>query len=97
MKDLFNSKVVTQNFAALAGLGEGNCTEVKFTHMTSSVLNMSYFDIFHELNICTDNGYIRQDFEEVYEDINLGDKLRKAMLWEDCEDDADIEAYDTLH
>ena len=97
LKDLFNDKNVIGGFAPLAGLGPGNCTGVKFTHMTSSVLNMSYFDIFNELKICSDDGYIRQDYEEQVEDIMLADKLRKVMLWEDCEEDEDIANYEKIH
>lgn len=58
---------------------------------------MSYFDIFHELGICTDDGAIRQDYEEQLDEIMLADKLRKALLWEDAEEDDDIKSYDTLH
>ena len=62
--------------------------------MNCNVLNMSFFDVFHEIGVCNDDGGIRMDYEEHYEDINLGDKLRKVMLWEDIED---TEAWDTIH
>jgi hypothetical protein len=55
---------------------------------------MSFFDVFHETGICTDDGTIRMDYEEIHEEINLGDKLRKVLLWEDFED---VEAWETIH
>lgn len=90
LKDLFNSPQVISSFSPLSGLGVGKCTGLKYTHMTSSVLNMSYFDILHEINVCGENGHIRADMEEIYEGINLGDKLRKALLWEEAMEDEDI-------
>jgi hypothetical protein len=59
LKDLFNSREIISAFGPLAGLGVGKCTGLKYTHMTSSVLNMSFFDIFHEIGICGESGLIR--------------------------------------
>lgn len=97
LKDLFNSPQVISSFQPLSGLGVGKCTGLKYTHMTSNVLNMSFFDVLHEINVCGENGYIRADMEEIYEGISLSDKLRKAMLWEEAMEDEDIQAYETLH
>lgn len=46
---------------------------------------MSYFDIFEELNIVSDNGAIKACFDEWFEDMQLSDKLRQALCWEDDE------------
>ena len=81
-------------FAPLCAIEPGKITGVKFTHMNCNVLNMSFFDVFHDIGICSDDGTIRMDFEEHYEGINLGDKLRKVLLWEDFED---TDAWDTVH
>jgi hypothetical protein len=56
LKDLFNDRQVLNTFAPLRGLAVGDCTGVKFTHLNCNVLNMSYFDIFNELEICTTDG-----------------------------------------
>ena len=58
---------------------------------------MSFFDVFHEIGICAESGYIKADHEEVLDGINLGDKLRKALLWEDAMEDEDVQAYETVH
>lgn len=67
-------------------MGVGQCTGVKYTKMNCNVLNMSFFDVFHENKVCGEDGSIRMDYEERHEGIVLGDKLRKVMLWEDYED-----------
>ena len=46
---------------------------------------MSFFDFFEEKDIINPDGYIRKDLEEIYEGISLGDKMRKALLWEEDE------------
>ena len=55
---------------------------------------MAYFDVFKDLGLVSDKGDIRQNFEERFEGIVLGDRLRQAWLWEETED---YEAWDTLH
>ena len=90
LKDLFNNQQVVAGFKPLHGLGVGKCTGLKYTHMTSKVLNMSYFDVLHEINVCGESGLIKADMEEIYEGINLGDKLRKALLFEEAMEDEDI-------
>lgn len=46
---------------------------------------MSFFDFFLEKDITTSDGYIRKELEEIYEGISLGDRMRKAMLWEESD------------
>ena len=72
----------------------GKITDVKYTQLNCNVLNMSFFDVFHETGVCTDDGTIRMDMEEQFEEINLGDKLRKVLLWEEFED---VDAWETVH
>ena len=92
MKDLVNDKNVTNVYEPFRGLNE--ISGVKFTEMSCSVLNMNYFDIFKELGMVTEKGDIRQDFEERVDGMVLGDRIRKAWLFEDTED---IEGWDGLH
>lgn len=46
---------------------------------------MSYFDFLKEKKIILEGGHIKGDFDEFYEGITLGNRLRKAMLWEEDE------------
>jgi len=85
---------VISNFGPLNGMGEGQCTGVKYTQMNCNVLNMSFFDVFHENNICGEDGSIRMDYEERHEGMVLGDKLRKVLVWEDFED---TDAQEVIH
>ena len=63
--------------------------------MNCNVLNMSFFDVFKEANICYgDDGSIKQNYEEIYEGMNLGDRLRQVLVWEEYDD---FEAYDLIH
>ena len=62
--------------------------------MTCNVLNMSFFDVFRDLRLVTENGDIRQNYEERLDGIILGDRIRQALLWEETED---FEAWDELH
>ena len=64
LKDLFNSKTVVQNFGPLYGMESGKVTDVKHPQLNCNVLNMSFFDVFHETGVCTDDGTIRMDMEE---------------------------------
>ena len=46
-------------------LEPGTCTGVKYTQMNANVLNMSFFDVFKEINICYgEDGTIKQNYEE---------------------------------
>lgn len=92
LKDLCNDRTVLQAFSPLTG--NGTCTGVKFQHLNCNALNMSFFDVFRDLKLVADSGDIRQNYEERYEGIILGDRLRQAMLLEETED---IEAYEELH
>ena len=83
LKDLFNDKIITSSFEPLnSTLG---CTAVKFKKLNAEVINMSFFDFFEEKDIINADGYIRKDLEEMFEGISLGDKMRRALLWEDDE------------
>mmetsp|Transcript_11488 Transcript_11488/g.19445 ORF Transcript_11488/g.19445 Transcript_11488/m.19445 type:complete len:172 (+) Transcript_11488:383-898(+) len=62
--------------------------------MNCNVLNMSFFDVFEELRVCTSDGTIRQNYEEIVEGVNLGDRLRQVMLQEEYDDP---DAYDLMH
>jgi len=46
---------------------------------------MSFFDVLHEKDIVMDDGYIKKEMEEIFEGISLGDRMRKALLWEESD------------
>ena len=46
---------------------------------------MSFFDFFHEKNVCLEDGYIKKEPDEIVEGLSLGDRLRYALAWEDSE------------
>lgn len=94
LKDLFNDSTVLRSFEPLRSLEKGKCSGVKFTHLNCNVLNMSFFDIFHELKVCSKDGHIRQNYEERLEGIVMGDRLRQVMLWEEYDDP---DAWDVIH
>ena len=60
-------------------------TGVKYKKLNSDVINMSFFDFFYEKDIATEDGYIKKEMEEIYEGISLGDRMRKAILWEESD------------
>jgi hypothetical protein len=62
-----------------------NCSGVKYKKLSSEVINMAYFDFLKEKNIIMDNFDIKQDYDEYLDGINLGNRLRKALLWEESE------------
>ena len=75
-------------------MSPGTCTGVKFTPLTCSVLNMAYFDIFNELKCTTEDGMIRQNYEERIDGMVLGDRLKQIMVMEEYDDP---DAYDAIH
>jgi hypothetical protein len=83
LKDFFNSN----NCSAILGI-MGIPTS-PFTldkeHLSTSVLSMDFFDRLTDSNIVTTSGSIRGCFDEQYDGISVGDKLREFLLNEDSE------------
>lgn len=74
LKDLLNDKNVVSSFEPLRGIAQ--CNGVKFTQLNCNVLNMAYFDVLKEMGLVSEKGDIRQNFEERFEGIVLGDRIR---------------------
>ena len=96
---MLKSDEVLKSFGPLRGISD--VSEIKYTHMSCEVMNMSYFDIFNELNLTGPTGSIRGAFEQGYMGIILGDKIRLAMLMHEefsdqIEDETIFEANDKL-
>ena len=83
LKNMLNDKEILNTFEPLREII--SCTGVKYKKLSSEVVNMSYFEFLKEKNIVMGDGEIKQELEEVYEGISLGNRLRKALLWEECE------------
>ena len=63
--------------------------------MNCNVLNMSFFDVFKDVNVCYgDDGTIKQNYEEIFQDMSLGDRLRQILVWEDYDE---FEEWDVIH
>ena len=83
LRDLFRDPAVLSGFAPVSGTVA--CSGVKHRQLNTEVVSMSFFDFLHEKDITTQDGYIRKEMEELCEGISLGDRLRKALLWEESE------------
>lgn len=83
MKDLFNDKTILSTFSPVSHtLG---CSNVKFKKLNSEVINMAWFEFLQEKGIVMDDWKIKQDYDEYVDGIQLSNRLRKAMLWEESE------------
>ena len=83
LKDLFNDKTVLGTFSPVNYTL--NCHNVKYKKLNAEVINLAWFDFLIEKNIVMDDYRIKGDYDEYYEGIQLSDRLRKAMLWEESE------------
>lgn len=48
---------------------------VHYEKLSTSILNMGFFDILNEKEITTERGYIKKEPDEFVEDIQLSDRL----------------------
>ena len=88
IKSLLNSPVVKENMPII---GQYDAVEdVSFKHVNCSVTNLSYFDFLDDLGIVGQDAKIKGDFSEWVEGIELADKLRKAMLFEEDENYSEL-------
>ena len=89
LKSLLKSQVVRDNCEKIASLGD--ITEVSFKQVNCSVINLSYFDFLEDLGIVGDDARIKGDYDEWVSEIQLSDKLRKAMLFEEDENYGELQ------
>lgn len=83
LRDLFNDKAVLGTFSPVGATL--NCSNVKFKKMYATVINMSYFDFLQEKQIVMDDWSVKMDYDEFVDGIQLSNRLRKALLWEESE------------
>ena len=82
IKQLLSSEEVQKAFKPLESLG--TVSGVTFKQINCTVLNMAYFNIFEELNIVnSNNGYIQGCMDEWVDGMQLSDRLRQALAFEE--------------
>ena len=87
---LFNDKNVKNNFPPLNYLvlkdeNKSYIEDIKYKKLSTKSFNMDIFNVLYESKICSENDYIQKDFEDFYEEIQIPDKLKQALLLEDSE------------
>ena len=60
-------------------------TVIDFDVLDTSIMSMEFFDRMLDSNLVTSTGNIRGCFDEVFDGITVGDKLREFLLNEDSE------------
>ena len=89
LKDLFNDKIIKQNFPPLSHIIPKEGKEIKnfkYKILRTLSTNLDLFDALYENDIVTpETGYIHQDYDINYEDLIISDKLRQSLIIEDSE------------
>lgn len=91
LKDLLNDPVIKKNFKPLqyVALPEDRkqIEHFKYNVLSTTATNMDILDAVYTANLVTqDTGRIHGDFDCYCEDITVSDKLKKALLIEECEE-----------
>ena len=87
LKDFFNNPSVRTGLTPGISLSSSGVNDVKFTALDTKVVSMDFFDCLKKYGIVGDKDYIRKAMEELYNDIEIGDKLRyieNLLLGELC-------------
>lgn len=64
----------------------GTIENFKFNRLSTRATSLDIFNTVYESDICNEeNGYIKKDFEEYVDDIQISDKLKQALLMEESE------------
>ena len=84
IKNLLSSEDVQNNFKPLESLG--SVSSVTFKQISCKVLNMSFFDCLEQMDIVNKhNGMIQGCLDEWVDGMQLADKLRHALAFEEDE------------
>jgi hypothetical protein len=60
--------------------------KVKYNRISTKATNLDILNPMYE-NLCSqETGYIRKDYDEYFEEIQISDKLKQALLLEESED-----------
>jgi hypothetical protein len=98
LKDLFNDNQVKINFSPINSVyvdpqkshsqknSQGIIENFKFEKLSTRSTNLDIFNTIYDNDICgVDTGYIKKDFDEYFEGIQISDKLKQALLMEESE------------
>jgi len=85
LKNLFNSHEFRAAMPNWASKFATNVESVQFDKMSIEVVNMGFFDLLPENDITTDNGYIKKEPDELLDGLQLSDRLRYALAFEESE------------
>jgi hypothetical protein len=86
LKDFFRSTTCTAELG-ITGLPEDPLT-LDIMRRETTVLTMDFFDKLRDADIVTPSGNIRGCYEEVFDGITVGDKLREMLLNQDSENNS---------
>lgn len=83
LKDFFNRN---DCLAAMNIFGTASSpTLINFDVLDTSIMSMDFFDRIMDSDLVSSSGNIRGCFDEVFDGITVGDKLREFLLNEDSE------------
>lgn len=83
--NLFNSPIIRKHVPGIASVisytGNDRVDKITFNKLITESVNLDILDVIYENKIVNkETGYIKKDFEEIYEGITLTDKLKGALV-----------------
>ena len=85
VKDLLNSYELRTAMPNLWSKLPATVDSVQYEKLTTEVINMGFFDILWEKDIATETGYIKKEPDELLDGMQMGDRLRYALAFEESE------------
>lgn len=85
LKDLFNSPEFRGAMPNFTTKLPTTVDSVQYDKLSTEVVNMGFFDILGEKNIVTESGYIKKEPDEYLDGMQLCDRLRYALAFEESE------------
>lgn len=90
LKELLNSQIIRNSCSGISNIttnSEGNLVEtIKYKQLSTKSVNLDVLDVVYSSRIVNkETGYIKKDFEESYEGIQISDKLKGALVNPDDE------------
>lgn len=86
ISDFFNSKTVKGHLQHLGYLQQFDHFEnFKFKKLKCKEVTLNVFDIFEEIGVVSANGDLRKTWGEMVEGIDIVDKLREVLIFEESE------------
>ena len=89
LKSLLNSPAIKENLALIGQYDQVD--DLSFKQINCTVTNLNYFDFLEDLGIIGHDARIKGDYDEWVEGVQLSDKLRKAMLFEEDENYSELQ------